>query len=182
MLKVLKERWNVRIKYHMHTCAQTRINSGIRSAAARLYVCSMDECNSCMSLLVPLRCTVLCCRIDEMSEQTRQGFPVRGKPKQCNSKGVISISSITPHHWPRHPHAPTPHCLHKPATQQRRKKPHYLLWADTTACHSLFEIISSLCSLSHTAHSQAKRMNGFGLESKDNHSSRVSVSWLTELS
>lgn len=129
-----------------------------------------------------LYCAVLCCRIDEMSEQTRQGFPVRGKPKQCNSKGVISISSITPHHWPRHPHAPTPHCLHKPATQQHRKKPHYLLWVDTTACHSLFEIISSLCSLTHTVHSQAKRMNGFGLESKDNHSSRVSVSWLTELS
>ena len=115
-----------------------------------MYAAWMSAIHACPCLYL---CAVLCCRIDEMSEQTRQGFPVRGKPKQCNSKGVISISSITPHHWPRHPHAPTPHCLHKPATQQHRKKPHYQLWVDTTACHSLFEIISSLCSLTHSTFS-----------------------------
>lgn len=41
----------------------------------------------------------------------RQGFPVWERPRQCNSKVVIS--SITLHHWPGHPQVPAIFCLHK---------------------------------------------------------------------
>lgn len=148
-----------------------------------MYACSVDEWNSCMPLLVSLCCIVMCYRNDEMSKQTRQGFPVWETPRQCKSKGVID-SSIIPHHWPGHPHAPTPLGLYKPATQQQRIQPHTPLYADITAWQGIFQIIS-FHWLAHTDRqyfSCAKRMNCFGLESQDNHSSQVSISWLSELS
>lgn len=93
---------------------------------------------------VPVCCgAVQCSGIDEMSEQTRQGFPLRGRPRQCNSNGVISSSissSITPHHWPGHPHVPNPLYLYKPAIQQHRIQPHYCRQIQLS--DSLFEIIS----------------------------------------
>lgn len=106
-----------------------------------MYACSVDEWNSCMPLLVSLCCIVMCYRNDEMSKQTRQGFPVWETPRQCKSKGVID-SSIIPHHWPGHPLAPTPLGLYKPATQQQRIQPHTPLYADTTAWQGIFQIIS----------------------------------------
>lgn len=120
---------------------QASTNSVIKSVIARMYACSVDEWNSCMPLFVSLCCIVMCYRNDEMSEQTRQGFPVWETPRQCKSKGVID-SSIIPHHWPGHPHAPTPLGLYKPATQQHRIKPHTPLYVDTTAWQGIFQIIS----------------------------------------
>lgn len=46
---------------------------------------------------------LMCFNIDK-SVEMRQGFPVWGRPRPCNSKGVIS--STAPHHWPGHPHDP----------------------------------------------------------------------------
>lgn len=75
---------------------------------ARLHVCSMDECHSCMALSV-----LLCCRTDEMSEQTRQGFPVRGDPGNATAKtssaeaaaAASALHSITD----QDTHMPQPH-------------------------------------------------------------------------
>lgn len=103
------------------------------------------------AMLVSLCCIGMCYWIDELSEQTRQGFPVWETPRHCKSKGVIK-SSIILHHWPGHRHGQTPLGLYKPARQPHRTEQHYPLLADTTPWKGLFEIIS----FAHThTHSQS---------------------------
>lgn len=105
----------------------------------------------------------------------------RGRDSQCGKHPgtaratASSTAALLPHHWPGHPHAPTPLGLYKHAIQPHRIQRHYPMLAGTTAWKGLFEIISF-------AHMRTHRECILMRESQDNHSSQVSISWLSEQS
>jgi len=121
---LLKERWQVCMKSHMHA-SWDEAPATTQTSEARL----PDNVHAaCMSAIHACRC-----RMEEMSEHTRQGFPVWGDPGTARAKASSAAASAALHRiTDQDTHMPQPHSAYISVPHSSREYSHPIYWRQTT--------------------------------------------------